>query len=44
MLVIAAIVREVMARPGVWPPRRFPGLSVNLELRQDFAAQLTKMI
>jgi hypothetical protein len=44
MLVITGIVREVMAGPGVQPPCRFPGLSVNLELRQGFAAPLTKTI
>jgi hypothetical protein len=42
MVAITGIVREVMARPGVWPPRRFPGLSVNVELRHSFAAPLTK--
>jgi hypothetical protein len=44
MLVITSIVREVMARPRVRPPRRFPGLSVNVELRHEFAAPLTKAI
>src|SRR5438093_4633829 len=41
MLVITGIVRKVMAGPGVWPPRRFPGLSVDVELRHEFAAPLT---
>src|SRR5712691_6826981 len=44
MLVVTSIVREIMARPGVWPPRRFPGLSVNVELRHELAAPLTKTI
>jgi hypothetical protein len=44
MVVIAGIVREVMARACVWPPRGFPGLSVNLDLRQRLAAPLTKTI
>src|SRR5216684_2180889 len=44
MLVITGIVRKVMARPGVWLPRRFAGLSVNVELRHEFAAPLTKTI
>src|SRR5207249_1499766 len=43
MLVIAGIVRKVMAGPGE-PPRRFPGLSVNLDLCHEFAAPLTKTI
>ena len=44
MVVITGIVREIMARPGVLPSRRFPGLSVNVELRHEFAAPLTKTI
>jgi hypothetical protein len=44
MVVITGIVGEVMARPRVWPPRRFPRLSVNVELRHEFAAPLTKAI
>src|SRR5271167_1332345 len=44
MLVITGVVREVMARPCVWPPRRFPGLSANVELRHEFATPLTKTI
>lgn len=41
IVVIAGIVRDVVARTGVWPPRRLPGLPVNLDLRQRFAAQFT---
>src|SRR6516165_11230897 len=44
MVVITGIVGKVMAGPGVWPPRRFAGLSVNLELRHEFAALLTTTI
>src|SRR4029077_12614382 len=44
MVVITGIVREVMARPGLWPPRHFPGRSVDVELRQQFAAPPTKTI
>src|SRR5262245_51672235 len=44
MLVITGIVAVVMARPGVQPPRRFPGFSINVELRHEFAAPLTKAI
>ena len=40
MVVITCIVREVMAGSGVQPSRRFPGLSVNVELRQRLAAPL----
>src|SRR5260370_41891458 len=38
------MVREVMARRGVEPARRFPGLWVNVELRQRVAPPLTKTI
>src|SRR5690242_6305513 len=41
MVVITGIVRKVMARPCVRPPRRAPGLPVNLDLRQGFAALFT---
>src|SRR5262245_45092008 len=44
MVVVTGIVRKVMARPGVGPPRRFPGRSVDVELRHEFAAPLTKTI
>src|SRR5215475_6949878 len=44
MIVIAGIVRKVMAGPGVWPPRRFPGLPIDVELRNEFAPPLTKTI
>jgi hypothetical protein len=44
MVVIASIVREVTARPGVQPTRRFPGLSVSFELRHEFTAPLPKTI
>src|SRR6516162_3829526 len=44
MVVITGIVGKVMAGPGVWPPRHFPGLSVNFELRHEFAALLTTTI
>src|SRR6516225_765768 len=44
MVVITGIVGKVMAGPGVWPPRRFAGLSVNFELRHEFAALLTTTI
>jgi hypothetical protein len=44
MAVVTGIVREVMAGPCVWPPRRLSGLSVNVELRHEFAAPLTKTI
>src|SRR5262245_5032627 len=44
MLVITGIVGELMARPGVQPPRCFPGFSINVELRHEFAAPLTKTI
>src|SRR5262245_54962705 len=44
MVVITGIFRKVMARPGVCPPRRFPGRSVNVELRHEFAAPLTEAI
>src|SRR5882757_9367910 len=44
MVVITGIVRKVMARPGVRPPRRLPGLSVDVELRHELAAPLTKTI
>src|SRR5580704_13116413 len=41
MIVIAGKVGKLMARPGVWPPRRFAGLSVNVDLRHGFAAKHT---
>ena len=41
MVVVAGIVREVMAWPGVRPPQRFARLPVNVELRHDLAAPLT---
>src|SRR5215471_9411507 len=44
VVVITGIVREVMARPGICPPRRLPGLAVNVELRHEFAALLTTTI
>src|SRR5262249_43225634 len=44
MVVITGMVREVMAGPGVWPSRRFPGRSVNVELRHESAAPLTQTI
>src|SRR5215831_6935088 len=44
MLVIAGIVGEVVARPCVQSPRRFPGLTVNVELRHEFASPLTKTV
>src|SRR5690242_12408569 len=44
MVVIAGIVREVMAGPRVQPPRLFPGLPVSVELRHEFAAPFTKTI
>jgi hypothetical protein len=43
-IVIAGIVRKVMAGPGVWPARRLPGLAINVELRDEFAPPLTKTI
>src|SRR5436853_362613 len=44
MVVIARIVPKVMAGPGIWAPRRFPGLPVDVELRDEFAAPLTMTI
>src|SRR5262249_22035119 len=41
MAVIAGVVRKVMARSRVWPPRCLPGLAINVELRHEFAAALT---
>src|SRR5690349_15705273 len=40
MLVIAGIVHQVMAGPGVWLLRRLPGLPVGVELCDHFAAPL----
>jgi hypothetical protein len=42
MIVVTGMVREIIAGPGVWPPHRFPGLSVDLDLGQGFAAPFTK--
>ena len=42
MVVITGIIREVTARPGVWAARGFPRLPVDVELRQEFTAPLTK--
>src|SRR5262245_3319923 len=44
MVVVTGIVGEFMARPGVQAPCRFPGLSISVELRHEFAAPLTKTI
>src|SRR5438105_15825329 len=42
MVVITGIVREVMARSGVQPPRCFAGLPVNVDLR--LASPLTHFL
>src|SRR5215211_255106 len=44
MVVFTGMVGKVMVMRGVWPARPFPGLSVNVELRHEFAAPLAMTI